>query len=466
MTIKKDRLIQPDFAFQYRKNEFSVEGIPLSDLVDRYGSPLYVYSGKAIRESYTRLKKSLKGMPVQICYAVKANSNLSILKFLRDLGAGCDLVSHGEWKRAELAGIPRDLRVLSGVAKTAAELDELLQLPNAGVGSIHVESVMEFELIQLLANYRKRPVTVAFRYNPDVDAKTHDKISTGRRKDKFGLTREEILDLCVNFAQDDFVRIAGISIHIGSQITSLKPYEQAFKILSRLCDEVEEHLGRALDYVDLGGGIGVPYRPGEESLSLDEFGALVRKYFYSDSGARGSSGASNANSSSKAGYGVAGIYGKNARGANGRKMKKILLEPGRSLMANAGVLVSDVVYSKVRGNHRTLILDAGMNDLMRPALYDAYHGIVAVHQSREIKMAKWDVVGGICETSDYFARERPLAVEGLPGERVAILSAGAYGFSMSNSYNTRPQVAEVLVDQGKVKLIRKRQTFQDLVGLE
>ena len=431
----KDCLIQPDFAFQYRKNEFSVEGIPLADLVDRFGSPLYVYSGKAIRESYSRLKKSLKGLPVQICYAVKANSNLSILKLLRDLGAGCDLVSHGEWKRAELAGMPRELRVLSGVAKTASELDELLQLPNAGVGSIHVESVMEFELIQLLANYRQTPVTVAFRYNPDVDAKTHDKISTGRRKDKFGLTREEILDLCVSYGQDDFVHIAGISIHIGSQITSLKPYDQAFKILSRLCDEVEEHLERPLDYVDLGGGIGVPYRPGEESLSLNEFGALVRKYFYSDA-------------------------------KDGRKMKKILLEPGRSLMANAGVLVSDVVYSKVRGNHRTLILDAGMNDLMRPALYDAYHGIVAVHQSREIKMAKWDVVGGICETSDYFARERPLQVEGLPGERVAILSAGAYGFSMSNSYNTRPQVAEVLVDQGKVKLIRKRQTFQDLIGLE
>ncbi len=453
----KDRLIEPDFAFQYRKNEFSVEGIPLSDLVDRYGSPLYVYSGKAIRESYTRLKKSLKGLPVQICYAVKANSNLSILKFLRDLGAGCDLVSHGEWKRAELAGIPRDLRVLSGVAKTAAELDELLQLPNAGVGSIHVESVMEFELIQLLANYRKSPVTVAFRYNPDVDAKTHDKISTGRRKDKFGLTREEILDLCVNYGQDEFVRIAGISIHIGSQITSLKPYEQAFKILSRLCDEVEDHLGRALDYIDLGGGIGVPYRPGEESLSLNEFGALVRKYFYSESAARAGNGR---------GRGRDAASGGGAHRSGGRKMKKILLEPGRSLMANAGVLVSDVVYSKVRGNHRTLILDAGMNDLMRPALYDAYHGIVAVHQSREIKMAKWDVVGGICETSDYFARERPLAVEGLPGERVAILSAGAYGFSMSNSYNTRPQVAEVLVDQGKVKLIRKRQTFQDLVGLE
>jgi diaminopimelate decarboxylase len=435
MKNMKDRLIQPDYAFNYKKNEFCVEGIPLTELMDRYGSPLYVYSGKAVRESYARLKKSLKGMPVHICYAVKANSNLSILKLIRDLGAGCDLVSHGEWRRAEQAGVPRGLRVLSGVAKTAEELDQLLQLPNAGVGSIHVESVMEFELIQLLANYRKKPVTVAFRYNPDVDAKTHEKISTGRRKDKFGLTREEILDLSVNFAQDEYVRIAGISIHIGSQILSLKPYEQAFRILSNLCDEVEAHLGRPLDYIDLGGGIGVPYRPGEESLSLSEYAALVKKYFHSS------------------------VKG-------GRKMKKILLEPGRSLMANAGVLISEVVYSKVRENHRTLILDSGMNDLMRPALYDAYHGIVALHQSRDVKMAKWDVVGGICETSDYFARDRPLQVEGLPGERVAILSAGAYGFSMSNNYNTRPQVAEVLVDQGKVKLIRKRQTFEDLIELE
>ena len=428
----KDHLIQPDYSFNFKKNEFCVEGIPLNKLADRYGSPLYVYSGAAIRESYARLKSALRGIPVQICYAVKANSNLAILELFKKLGAGCDLVSYGEWHRAELAGMPRNLRVLSGVAKTAEEFDRLLQLPNAGVGSIHVESVMEFELIHLLAHYRKKKVTVAFRYNPDVDAKTHDKISTGRKKDKFGLIREEILDLCVNFSHDEFVHIAGISIHIGSQITQTKPYEQAFKILSKLCDEAEMHLGRELDYVDLGGGIGIAYKLGDKSISLKEYAALVRKYFYSSE----------------------------------RKMKKILLEPGRSLIANAGALVSEVVYSKVRGNHRTLILDAGMNDLMRPALYGAFHEIVSLKKEADIKAKKWDVVGGICETTDYFARERPLEVEGMPGERIAILSAGAYGFSMSSTYNSRPQLAEVLVDQGKVKLIRKRQTLKDLVSLE
>ena len=428
----KDRLIQPDHSFNYIKKEFCVDGIPLNKLADRYGSPLYVYSGTAIRESFSRLKNALSGMPIQICYAMKANSNLSILELFKKLGAGCDLVSYGEWFRAELAGMPRNLRVLSGVAKTAEEFDCLLQFPNAAVGSIHVESVMEFELIQLLAHYRQQKVTVAFRYNPNVDAKTHDKISTGRKKDKFGLTREEILDLCVNFAQDEFVNIAGISIHIGSQITKTSPYEKAFKVLSDLCDEVEEHLGRSLEYVDLGGGIGVPYHLGENTISLKEYATLVKKYFHS----------------------------KN------RKMKKILIEPGRSLIANAGVLVSEVVYSKVRGTHKTLILDSGMNDLMRPALYESFHEIVSLRNEDDLKIKKWDVVGGICETTDYFARARPLRIEGLPGERIAILSAGAYGFSMSSTYNTRPQLAEVLVDQGKVKLIRKRQTLEDLVNLE
>lgn len=428
----KDRLIEPDFAFGYQKGEFCVEGIPLGRLADNFGSPLYVYSGAAIRESYSRLKNALKGLPIQVCYAVKANSNLSILELFKKLGAGCDLVSYGEWYRAELAGMPRQLRVLSGVAKTADEFDRLMQLPNAGVGSIHVESVMEFELIQLLAHYRKKKVTVAFRYNPNVDALTHDKISTGRKKDKFGLTREEILDLCVNFSHDEFVHIAGISIHIGSQITTTKPYEKAFKILSNLCDEVESYLERELDYVDLGGGIGVSYQKKDQTISLKDYSQLVKKYFYSSD----------------------------------RKMKKILIEPGRSLIANAGALVTEVVYSKIRGDHRTLILDAGMNDLMRPALYEAYHEIVPLQKDADVKSRKWDIVGGICETTDYFAHKRPLQVEGLPGERVAILSAGAYGFSMSSVYNTRPQLAEVLVDQGKVKLIRKRQTLQDLVAHE
>ena len=420
----KNKLISPDHSFYYQKNELTVDGVPVSKLVEKYGSPLYIYSGKAIRESYRRWTMALKGLPVQICYAVKANSNIHILKLLSGLGSGCDLVSYGEWYRAELAKVPRSRRVLSGVAKTAQELGTLMEHENAGVSSIHVESVMEFELIALIAQMKKRKVTIAFRYNPDVDAKTLDKISTGRKTDKFGLTREEILDLCINYSDDEHVRIAGLSIHIGSQITKTAPYEKAFKVLKALCDEVEFHLDRPLDYVDLGGGIGIPYLD-EKTISLKEYAALIKKYF--------------------------------------SRYKKILIEPGRSLVANAGILASEVVYSKVRTANRTLILDAGMNDLMRPALYGAFHQIVPIKKSKTIPTRAWDVVGGICETTDYFARGRKLAVEGMPTEQVAFLSAGAYGFSMSNTYNSRLRVAEVLVDQGRVKLIRKREALKDLV---
>ncbi len=416
----------PRDYFEYKKGKLSVEGIPLQGIMERYGSPLYVYSGGAIRQSYAALTKAFKKSPVQICFAVKANSNLSILRLLSSLGAGCDLVSYGEWDRAERAGVPREKRVLSGVAKTARELESLFRLPEGGVGSIHVESVMEFEMILLIANSMRRPVSVAFRYNPDVDAGTLDKISTGRKHDKFGLTREEILDLAVTYGDDDFVRIAGLSIHIGSQITSIRPFDRAFKRLADLKFEVEEHLGRELDYVDLGGGIGVRYHQ-EKVIDLGEYAELILKHF--------------------------------------KGVPKILIEPGRSLIANAGALVSQVVYSKERGKDRTLILDAGMNDLVRPALYEAYHEILPLEQKGP-QPVSWDVVGGICESTDYFAKSRKLALEGLPGEVLAILSAGAYGFSMSSTYNSRPRVAEVLVDRGQVKLIRKRETYTDLIRHE
>ncbi len=420
---KKSGIPGPTSSFYYHNQSLTVDGVSLSELTTKFGSPLYVYSGTAIRQSYQALSQALRKLPVQLCYAVKANSNLKILKLLSDLGAGCDLVSYGEWYRAELAGVPRSRRVLSGVAKTAKELEVLFRLPNAGVQSIHVESSMEFELIIMMANAMKREVKVAFRYNPDVDAKTHDKISTGRKRDKFGLTREEILDLTINYGEDEYVRIAGLSIHIGSQITELKPYEQAFKKLKELKLEVEAHLGFDLEYLDLGGGIGVQYQ-NEKLINLDQYAALIKKHF--------------------------------------SNVPKILLEPGRCMIANAGVLVSEVVYSKVREKSRTLILDTGMNDLMRPALYEAYHEILPLQKTKEPATA-WDIVGGICESTDYFARNRKLSVEGLPGEGVAILSAGAYGFSMSSTYNSRPRVAEVLVDKGKVTLIRKRETLKDLI---
>ncbi len=413
-------------SFYYVKNELTVDGIPLKSLTEKFGSPLYVYSGDSIRASYQALKKAMGALPVQICYAVKANSNIHLLSLLNSLGAGCDLVSIGEWQRAEVAKIPREKRVFSGVGKTAKELEALFELPNAGVFSIHVESAMEFELIVLMANAMKREVSIAFRYNPDVDAKTLDKISTGRGRDKFGLTRGEILDLVINYGDDEYVKIAGLSIHIGSQITTLKPFEQAFKKLASLMGEVESLLGTKLEYIDIGGGIGVQYK-NEKTISLSAYATLIRKYF--------------------------------------KGVPKILLEPGRSIIANSGALASEVVFSKVRGSHRTVILDSGMNDLIRPALYDAFHEILPLKQTKEKALA-WDVVGGICESTDYFAKGRKLSIDGFPREGLAILSAGAYGASMSSTYNSRPRVAEVLVDQGKVKLIRKRERLEDLYSLE
>ncbi len=422
-------MIRPEHSLSYRENTLYIEEVPLEKLIARFGSPLYVYSAKAIRDSYEKLTSAFKGMNLQVCYAVKANSNIHLLEELRDLGAGCDLVSYGEWYRAEKAKIPRNLRVLSGVAKTEEELKLLLKSPGAGVGSVHVESVMELELLSKLATKAKRKVKIALRYNPDVDAQTLDKISTGRKKDKFGLTTDEIIAMAKKFKKDPWINLAGLSIHIGSQITSLAPYEKSFKLLLTLCKEVEKITGRDLEYVDLGGGIGIQYLD-EKPISLDKYVALVKKYFH--------------------------------------RYSKILLEPGRSMVANAGYLASSVVYTKIRADHRTLILDAGMNDLMRPALYDAYHQILPVKNfgQKGAREQKWDVVGGICETTDYFARARPLAVKGEAGEQVVFLSAGAYGFSMSNTYNTRPRVAEVLVDGTKVKLIRRRETLDDLIRHE
>ena len=413
----------PTDSFFYKKGKLTIDGVSLEDLIEQFGSPLYVYSGKSIRTSYSRLKTALKGLPVHIHYAVKANSNLHVLKLFQTLGSGCDLVSYGEWYRAQKAGFPPEKRVLSGVAKNAKELESILRHTQGGVYSIHVESVMEFDLIRVLANALKREVRVALRYNPDVEAKTLDKISTGRKQDKFGLTQEEILDL-VNFHhQDKHIKISGLSMHIGSQITSLKPFDQAFKKLRNLSEIVEQNLHKKLDYVDLGGGIGIQYS-NEKTIDLSLYAQIIQKHF--------------------------------------KGFKKILVEPGRGMVANAGALVSQVVFSKDRSGNRTLILDSGMNDLVRPALYDAYHEILPLVQSSNPLIA-WDVVGGICESTDYFARARKLPLQGLPGESLAILSSGAYGFSMCSNYNSRPKLAEVMVDQGKTTLIRKRETLKDLV---
>ena len=425
-------MIKPAHHLSYRKTgdggavSLYLEDVAIDSALAQFGSPLYLYSSQSVTDSYRRLKSALGALPVQICFAVKANSNLHLLRHVSSLGAGCDLVSFGEWVRAKEARIPASLRVLSGLVKTKAELTRILSEPDGGVGSIHVESLMELDLISAVATQLQKKVTIAFRYNPDVDAKTLDRISTGRKKDKFGMNLEEIKEGTIRLQSQPWLNLQGISIHIGSQITVLSPYEKAFRQLKKCVAMVEKIQNQKLSYVDLGGGFGVQYQD-ETPLSMRAYAALVRQYF--------------------------------------RDVPRILIEPGRSLVANCGFLASTVVFSKKRPGHQTLILDSAMNDLMRPALYDAHHQIWPVTKGgkRAVRKSRWDIVGGVCETTDYFSRDRPLAVRGEPGEKVLILSAGAYGFSMSGTYNTRPRLAEVWVEGDRVKLIRKRETIDDLI---
>lgn len=425
-------MIHPEFSLSYRKQKLYIEKVSVHELVKKHGTPLYVYSKKAITHSYLEFKKATQSLPVHIHYAVKANSNLSLLKIFKNLGAGCDLVSLGEWYRAQEAGFKPSSLILSGVAKSEEELRTLFQQKGRAVDSIHIESLDEFYKIVELAQAYQKETRIAFRFNPSVDAHTHRYISTGRKHDKFGLHEREILS-AVYFLKTQpqkFVRLVGLSIHIGSQILTLQPFEKAFIKLMKLVDQVEAQLQKKLEYVDLGGGIGVQYHQ-ERPISLNQYVRLIQKTIGTE--------------------------------------RKIYLELGRSLIANAGILLTQTIASKVRGQQRILILDAAMNDLMRPALYGAYHKIIPAYLStaqEQWSQKKWDIVGGVCESTDYFARARPLAVSGSAQETLAILSAGAYGFSMSSTYNSRPRPAEVLVDGARAALIRKRETYDDLIRQE
>ncbi|MBS1963437.1 MAG: diaminopimelate decarboxylase [Bdellovibrionales bacterium] len=416
--------------FTYRDGILSAEEVALTELAEKFGTPTYVYSKEAFLAPLRDLERGLAGLDHLVCFAVKANSNLSVLKLLAEAGAGMDLVSGGELRRALRAGADPGKLVFSGVGKSLAEIDEGLAHP---LHSFNVESVVELKLLSDRAKAAGKRARVALRFNPDVDPKTHPYISTGLKKNKFGLQRAEILAL---LKRHEFagVRIAGLSIHIGSQILSLSPFEDAFKKTKRMVGEIESILGSPLEFLDLGGGLGIPYR-NEKPPSIEAYTKLIRKHFGPKSE-------------------IDGRY-------------RILLEPGRTIAGNSGVLLSRVLYRKPRKTKDFVIVDAGMNDLVRPALYGSYHEIVPVEAARgKGKRRKCDVVGPVCESSDCFASDRPLAdrIEG--GDLVAFLSAGAYGMSMASQYNTRGRPAEVLVDGEGYRLIRKRETFEDLIGSE
>jgi diaminopimelate decarboxylase len=417
--------------FEFKKGSLTTEGVSLSKIADTTGTPVYVYSANAFLNPLRELQKGLKGIDHLICFAVKSNSNIALLRMLSEAGAGMDLVSGGELFRALKAGVPSNRIVFSGVGKTPGEM--LIALEE-GIYSFNVESTAELEALSSVAMEIGTEARVALRFNPDVDAKTHPYISTGLKKNKFGLQRSEILTIIKNENQYPGIKIEGISIHIGSQILSLQPLKDAFTRLRSLMDELETKFKKRLGFVDLGGGVGITYK-NEKSPSLNDYTQLIQKYF----GPR-----------SSLSYPI-----------------RILVEPGRILAGNAGVLLTEVLYRKKRGTKDFLVVDAGMNDLMRPSLYGSYHEIVPVQKGKvHGQSMKYDVVGPVCESSDCFASDRKLSRDLKSGDLLAILSAGAYGASMSSNYNTRPRPPEVLVRNGKFRLIRERESYEDLISRE
>jgi diaminopimelate decarboxylase len=417
--------------FRYPQNQSALhcERVSLPYLTEKYGTPLYVYSAGQILDRYKLFSEAFAHRDHLICYSVKANSNLSILKLLADKGSGFDIVSGGELERILHVNKKAARRVVfSGVGKTAPEIDLALA---AGILIFNVESESEVELLAERARKRKVRARVALRVNPDVFAETHPYISTGLREHKFGIDIKLARKVYQLAKQSRFLDPVGISVHIGSQIQTAEPFGAALEAVADLIRELETD-GIRIKFVDAGGGLGIDYIPGATAFDPVE---AIGKY-------------------------AAALE----RSLGGLKVR-LLLEPGRFLVAQAGALLARVLNVKRNGAKTFVITDAGMNDLIRPALYQAYHEIVPVIQEATSKVATVDIVGPVCETGDFFARDRSLP-EVKEGDLVAILDAGAYGMSLSSNYNTRPRPAEVLVEGKRARLIRRRETIQDLTRQE
>lgn len=405
------------------------ERLALSRLAEKFSTPLYAYSAGAIRQRYREFDRAFRGSSHTVCYSVKANSNLAILRLLARLGCGFDVVSGGELERVLRADRRAAAKVVfSGVGKTAAEMDAALK---AGILLFNLESETELELLAERARRLRTTARVALRVNPDVPAETHPYISTGLHRHKFGVPIHDAARLYARAADSLFLEVAGVSVHIGSQITNLEPFTAAMERVADLVRGLRAD-GHRIRYVDAGGGLGIPY----VQLDLPEFRDFAARY-------------------------AAALTAP----LRGLKLR-LLLEPGRSIIGPAGALLTRVLYHKSNNSKKFLIVDAAMTDLLRPALYDAFHEIVpVVRDASAAERELYDVVGPVCETGDFFARDRempPLK----DGDLVAILDAGAYGMVLASNYNSRPRAPEVLVEGGKARLIRRRETMSDLLRLE
>ncbi|KUJ82928.1 diaminopimelate decarboxylase [Microbulbifer flavimaris] len=404
--------------FHYRDGALWAEDVSLTEIAEQFGTPTYVYSRAHFERQYRDYADALGDHPGLVCYAVKANSNLGILSLLAQLGAGFDIVSGGELERVLLAGGDPSRVVFSGVGKTAEEMRRALEV---GVHCFNVESDAELERLEAVAADMGVSAPVSLRVNPDVDAKTHPYISTGLKENKFGIAIDTAIDTYRWAAKSDHLNVVGVDCHIGSQLTEVSPFLDALERLLLLIDELAAE-GIHLKHLDLGGGLGVRYR-GEEPPPVSDYIGAVKERL-------------------------------------GDRKLELVLEPGRSIAANGGLLLTQVEFLKRTEEHNFAIVDAAMNDNLRPALYQAWQDIVPVHPNgKETEL--WDIVGPVCETGDFLGKRRELSLE--PGQLLAMLSAGAYGFTMSSNYNSRPRAAEVLVDGDRPYLIRARESMADLV---
>ncbi len=421
--------------FNYRNHELYCEDVRVADLAARYGTPLYIYSKATITHHLDTLNKAFKALNPLVCYSVKANSNLGILKVVGEHGDGFDVVSGGELGRVLKAGGTADRTVFAGVGKTDSEIAAAIQ---AGVLMFNVESEEELAAINRVAESLGKVAPVALRVNPDVDPKTHRYISTGKKESKFGMDIDRSLRLAQEAVHMKHISMIGMHMHIGSQITTVEPYghaaEKGVEIIGQL-----RAMGHPIEWYNMGGGFGIAYRGGE-AKAIEAFAEVI----------------------------VPKVAATGCR---------LAMEPGRVVVGNAGILVSQVIFTKKSGDKRFLIQDAAMNDLIRPSLYEAFHRIWPVHVAEGLACPPenyeseipgtetWDIVGPVCESGDFLAKDRHLP-RLATGDLLATFSAGAYGMVMASNYNTRPRAAEILVSGDKAQLVRRRETFEDLVGPE
>lgn len=410
--------------FQYRNGALHAEGVAISEIAASVGTPFYVYSTATLQRHYLVFDEALAGMDHSIFYAMKANSNLAVLKVMADAGAGMDVVSIGEYLKAKAAGVPGEMIVFSGVGKTAEEMRLALQ---GGIRQFNVESEPELRVLNEVAISLGLVAPITLRVNPDIDAKTHPKIATGKSDNKFGIPIAKARSVYADAGAMLGVEVVGIDVHIGSQLTDLEPYELAFTKVAELTAQLRED-GHNIRRLDLGGGLGIPYARSNEAPPLPvDYGDVIRK--------------------------TVGDLGC-----------EIEIEPGRLIAGNAGILVSDIIYLKEGAGRNFLILDAAMNDLIRPAMYEAYHDIIPVIEpAPAVETAPFDIVGPICESGDTFAKQRDLPPMEA-GDLIAFRSAGAYGAVMASEYNSRPMIPEVLVNGDQFAVVRARPTYEEMIN--